>query len=155
MAHRTPIVILSFALLLGGCGSVPAPMLTVENVSVGERTEQGLVALFTIVGANEGSEPLPLRSVSYTVSLGGKQVFAGRRAPLVTLPPRGDTRFTIPAAVDARDLPAGTAGGVFEFTFNGRVIYSEPGPISTILFDSGISQPSTAFKGTGVLDLSR
>ncbi len=155
--HRTASLtatLLAFA-ILPACSSLTPPALSVEGVTVGERTAQGVVAVFTVVGTNPNPDSLPLRKINYRVTLGGKDVFVGERAPMVTLQPNGSQRFTIPASIIAADLPQGTSVGVFEFSLNGRVIYAEPGPISELLFDSGVSQPEAQFSGVGVLDLGR
>jgi len=143
------------AALLGGCSTTSAPGLKVEGVTLGERTQDGVVAIFTVRGENSGIDPLPLKRATYSLMLGGKTVFTGERMPLATLPGSGAQRFTIPASIPASALPEGTGRGLFEYTLSGRIVYSEPGPISEILFDSGISQPEASFSGTGVLDLSR
>ncbi|MGQ0628465.1 MAG: LEA type 2 family protein [Phycisphaerales bacterium] len=149
------VVAAGCAIGLGGCAGGPAPTVSVEDAVVTERTEQGVVALFTIAIENPTAEPLPMRSVDYSLALGGREVFRGVRAPTVTLPASGTQRFKIPAAIRAADLPQGTSAGLFQFTLRGRLVYSEPGPISEILFDSGVSQPEAGFSGEGVLDLGR
>ncbi|MCC6320849.1 MAG: LEA type 2 family protein [Phycisphaerales bacterium] len=139
--------------LLVGCTSVTSPKLTVASAAVGQRSAEGLELAFAIDGENSNDTGLPLRTVKYTVELGGERVFEGTRSPEATLRRMGVQRFVLPAVVKLADHPELASGGRVPYRVSGEVTYVAPGQIAELLFDAGVRVPTTSFSDSGELDL--
>ncbi len=149
-----PLIACACAVLfsfLAGCSTSQLPELEVAEVKVGERTDEGLVVVFTLSARNENAEPLPLKKIDYTLAIDGRQVFSGVRSPEATLRPNGSQLVRVPAVI--RLDPGGAPPvGVHQYVLAGRLTYLEPGKIAELLFDSEVSQPSAPFEARGTLD---
>ena len=97
---------------------------------------------------NPNNEPLPLRTVEYTVELTGKDgmTFRGTRAAEATLPSQGKHRLALPAAFPASVDLIGAS-----YRISGTIRYLKPGQIAAILYDYRVSRPSVDFSGTGTI----
>jgi hypothetical protein len=138
----------------GGCGWSAAPRIEVRDVAIVEQSEEAVVLAFRLRAENRGAEPLPLRTVNYRVSAGGREVFRGTRSAEVTAPRYGSQEFTVPVALTigpGGDLPDGPAGLV-PYALSGSVEYLLPGTIAEVLFDSGLRRPRAGFNDAGRLD---
>lgn len=135
------LVALAATALAAGCG-YQAPTVEVRSASVVERTDKHTLVNFTIEATNPNAIALPLRRIDYTVTSGGAS-FWGVRSPEATLQPGGTRTISFPAV-----LPA-AAGGGGAYTLNGTVLYTTPGQIAEILFDTGVSRPTVAFRSDG------
>ncbi|MGE3107164.1 MAG: LEA type 2 family protein [Phycisphaerales bacterium] len=136
--------------LIAGCSSYQAPSLQVLDARVIEQTPEGAVVQFTIQATNQNNNPLPLRDVEYSLSLGGEQVFTGIRSPEATIRQSGTQQFTLPAAVKASVLPP--AGSTTPYRLSGSLTYITPGAFAELLFDTGVRRPSTPLSGEGTLE---
>jgi hypothetical protein len=136
---------------LGGCSSQAAPSLKVTGAEVAERSEAGLVVLFTVEAENASGVEVPLRDVEYTVSLHGKPVFSGTRSAQATVRRYGVQDFYLPAAIPASQATQLT--GAVPYTVNGTVTYQVPGVLAKALFDMDVIRPSTGFEGRGVVEV--
>lgn len=135
---------------LAGCAGHSPPRLTLAGAGTGERSDQGVVLLFTLDAENENDHPLPLKSVRYSVYVGGERVFSGFRSPEATLRRFGTQQIVLPAAVaDASRLPAGPA----DYRVEGVLTYLTPGALAEALFDQGVRRPRVRFRGGGTIDL--
>ncbi len=143
---RTPATRLALgacaALAASGCG-YQSPTIEVKSASVVESTDRHTLVNFSIEATNPNAIALPLRRLDYTVAVGGAP-FAGVRSPEATLPPGGTRTITFPAV-----LPAGAAAG--SYTLTGTLLYTTPGQIAEILFDTGVSRPTVGFAGRGLI----
>jgi hypothetical protein len=148
--RHTPAALTLAALpLFAACSTAPTPSVEVVSATIRDQTADGAVILFTIEATNPSTTPLPLKRLDYTIDLDGKPLFTAARVPLATLAAGSKTTLTLPAALtpdQIRNLPINPA-----YRFTGLLIYSEPGPISEFLFDSGISQPEVGFSGAGTV----
>ena len=97
---------------------------------------------------NPNKDPLPLRTVEYTVELTGQSgmKFQGTRAAEATLPSQGKHRLALPAAFPASVDLVGAS-----YKISGTVRYLKPGQIAAILYDYRLSRPSVNFSGTGTI----
>lgn len=148
--HRLGVVAtVACTLWLVGCGATP-PIFKVADVGVTAESEQATVVTFILEGENPNDQPLPLRDVSYSLSLDGKHVFSGRRTAEATLPASGLQRVRIPVVVpaDQRVAPGTTA----PYHLSATVEYVEPGSLAEAFFDSGIRVPSVGFSESGTLE---
>jgi hypothetical protein len=138
-------------ILLGGCTSTRPPKLTVTSAALTERTADGMVLTFTVEADNMNPDPLPLRDVTYQVTLDGHSVFGGVRSAEATVRRFGTQSFTLPAAVP---LSGPAPEGTVPYTIQGSIKYLVPGALAETLFDIHVIRPSTDFAGAGVVDLS-
>jgi hypothetical protein len=144
-------LVASGAVVLGGCSSTKAPRFDAVGVSGSERSAEGLVLRFSVEGANENRDPLPLRTITYALSLEGREVFRGQRSPEVTLPGFGTRVFELPAVVPlAGSLPPGE----IRYQITGVVEYLEPGRLNEVLFDQRARVPEAPLSITGTFDPS-
>ncbi len=149
-SFRSLCLCASVVIVSAGCSSNRPPEVTLESARVIDRTPEGIVIELTLVGANENTDGLPLKSVDYTLTLNGKTVYSGRRAPEATLSGEASRRLRVPAPIAlGGDVRAGEA----EFAVTGSLTYIEPGKIAEILFDAEVSQPTVSFSGAGRVDL--
>jgi len=142
-------LIACIAAMLTGCSGTQAPTFKVLEATIKDRTPQGAVLLFVLEADNPNGDALPLRDVSYTVSLNGKQIFSGTRSAEVVLRRFGRQQFTLPAAyaLAADQLaPDGAA-----YAISGSLVYIAPGALAETLFDQEIIRPSADFSGEGTL----
>lgn len=128
---------------IGGCG-YQAPTVEVKSASVIERTDHHTLVRLTIEATNPNTLALPLRRIDYTIGSGGA-TFSGVRSPEATLPPGGTRTITFPAVLPAAAV--GNDGGAY--TLSGRIMYTTPGQIAELLFDTGVSRPTVGFRGDG------
>lgn len=136
----------------GGCSSYEAPNLKVVDARVTERSEEGLVLTFTLDAENPNEEAVPLRAVTYRVSLDGRQVFEGTRSPEATLRRYGTQQIRLPAVVAASEPSFGASEA--KYRIEGTLRYTTPGEIAEILFDTGVRKPSVGFSGEGTAGLT-
>lgn len=155
--HRTArtAVLLAACAGLTGCFSDPKPpAFKVVDVGVTERTSEGVVVTFTLEGANSNTDPLPLDSVSYTLSLDGRPAASTTRQAEATLPASGTHRVRLPVAIPVSESapePTGTSG----YRLSGTMVYRIPGSIAEVFFNTGVRRPSVGFGESGTLDFSR
>jgi len=143
-------------MVLAGCSSVSSPKLTVTSAAPMGRSDEGVALAFMVDAENPNESALPLRTIEYTVMLDGRPVFAGTRSPEATLRRLGTQQIVLPAVVRLADHPWLAAGlasaGKVPFRIEGRLTYVAPGQIAEILFDSGVSVPTSTFSGAGEID---
>ena len=143
---------ISVVLLLaaGGCSHTP-PSLKITGVSVGDRSEAGLVLNIGVEAENRNEVELPLREVRYTVKLEDGRGFSGVRSPEATLRRLGTQRMSLPAVFAlGPESPAPT--GVVKCEVSGTLNYISPGELAQTLLDTGVRRPSVSFKELTVVD---
>ena len=138
--HRS-IALFLLALLpaltvLGGCSKAIPPSFEAIGVQEIERNDERSVIAFTIRATNPNSEPIPLRSVRYSVTIDGDTVFEGVRSPETTLHKYDSSEFSLPAVI-----PVGYLRGSIDYELLGSVQYIPPGRLSEVLFDAEIKVP--------------
>jgi len=137
-------------LVLSGCG-YSAPTLRVAEIRLHERTSEGMVVMVSIDADNRNEVELPLRDVSYTVTLDNGLSFSGTRSPEASLRRLGTQRFRFPAVFA---FPEGAApSGPLAVSVSGRLSYTAPGRLAQDLFDAGIRRPGASFRGEGQVSL--
>ncbi len=137
---RCTALSLALGLAAGGAGcGYQSPVVSVGAATAGERTAAHTLVNITIEATNPNTIALPLRRLDYTVAAGGA-AFSGVRSPEATLPPGGTRTISFPAV-----LPAGAPAG--PYTVSGTLLYTTPGQIAEILFDTGVSRPTVSFGG--------
>ncbi len=144
-------------LMLTACQSQPAPRLEVSSVGVTDQGAEGMVVTFRVRAENRGDEPLPLRTVRYSLSVNGRPAFTGERQAEATVRRQGTQEFLLPVALslgEGHDLPALPTGDV-PYSITGNIEYELPGSIAEVLFDTGIRRPTASFGESGTLDFSQ
>ncbi len=98
---------------------------------------------------------MPLHEFRYTVSINGKEVYAGRRAGGATLSAVHTRQVLLPAVVpfdklgwNAQELPASMS-----YRVQGQLQFIAPNRLAQILFDTGVRKPKVSFKGRGEIHL--
>ncbi|MEM9064928.1 MAG: LEA type 2 family protein [Planctomycetota bacterium] len=147
-----PIAILLFLLsvALAGCSSHTTPTLHVVSAGVTERTPDGLKLEFALDAENPNDVPLTLREARYSLSLDGKTVFTGSRAPTATLARRSTQRLILPAVIPVQE--AAQLTGDVEYRLRGSLVYITPGELSERLFDARIRRPDADFGERGIIE---
>ncbi|MDX2116450.1 MAG: LEA type 2 family protein [Planctomycetota bacterium] len=155
-SFRAPCLLLPLLCSLASCGGYTAPNLVVEDAAVTEQTAEGVVVTFRVRAENRNAEPLPMRTVRYSFSMGGSNSFTGTRSAEATIPRFGTQTITLPVA-----LKLGEGGDLAQipdqpvaYTLAGNVEYELPGSIAEVLFDTGIRVPTAAFAERGELDFA-
>jgi hypothetical protein len=146
-ALKTPALALTLLALASatGCASSPAPSFRVVEARVEETTDTATVVAFYIEGVNESRDPIPLRDIRFTTTVGGTP-YEARRAGEATLARFSTRRLRIPAAFPTADFEPGTP-----FSIDGVVRYEANGAFARTLYDAGWVDHSVAFSGTGTL----
>jgi LEA14-like dessication related protein len=141
------------ALLLSGCSGFRAPAPTVTDVALTEATDDGLALAFALDIRNPNDEALQLHEFRYTLSINGKQVYAGRRAPDVTLSAEATQQVTLPAVIPFHRLgwTPETRPDKARYAMSGKLVYLVPSTFAKILFDSGVRRPRASFGRRGEL----
>ena len=154
--RRVQLVALAAAMLciLGGCKSYRAPVFTVIDARMTDRSEEGYVLEFTLEGENVNDEAMPVDSVIYTLDMNGDRVFEGIRMAEATLPRFGTQQVVLPVAIKAGEAAA-SPDGSYEYLFAGTVVYEIPGAIAETLFDTNIRRPTTTFSEKGRLNFEQ
>lgn len=144
LRRTAPALALTLAGGMVGCSGARSPILNVVGVEQVDQTVDGSAVLVTIDAENPGSEPLPLRELSYTVRI-GSATFEGTRSPEATLRAFGTQRLVIPAVFAPGAAPSSGAG----YTVSGTLLYVAPGELAEALFDAGLRRPTVSFAGAG------
>jgi hypothetical protein len=130
---------------LAGCGGT-APVLTVTEAYVAERSESGTVVHFVVKAQNVTLDPLPMRAIGYTPSAQGAPVGKVDRWAQATAPPGGTVIFEIPVAVPS------PAPGSSTVSVAGKVAYVPGGHFRELLGEIDLPLPTTDFAGTLPID---
>ncbi|MEZ6235319.1 MAG: LEA type 2 family protein [Phycisphaerales bacterium] len=136
--------------LLSACSSVAPPRLSIADVQVREVTPEGSSMVVFVRAENPNDKPIPLRSLDYSVSMGGQHVFAATREAEATLPRFGTLDLPLPVSVPATDRPIGPS----DFDLSLTLRYRAPGKLNETLFDAGLLRPSVSAGGEGSADLT-
>ena len=155
---RTTLLAISLpalALLMVGCESYSAPVLSMSRAEPTERTPDGCAMVFTLDARNENEDALPLRTVEYRLDLNGREVFVGTRSAESTLRRLGTQQLKLPAVVVLTPDTQPLAAGLAHYRLTGSMYYVTPGRLAETLFDSGVHTPSVGFTFEGEIDLSR
>jgi len=149
---QTTLIILLIASTLTsvGCSSVRDPRFETMGVREVERTETRTVYAFLVKATNPNKEPIPLREVSYKVTLDGDYTFEGVRSPETTLHTYGEHTFELPAVFE---LTPGQLSGVVDYKLNGSVKYLRPGALAEVMFESKVSVPKAGFHLRGQVNV--
>lgn len=120
-----------------------------------EATDEALALAFVLDLTNPNPAAVELDEFTYTVSIDGMKVYAGRRAAEATLGASGSRRITIPAVIPfhdlgwtARTLPADAA-----YKIRGRLRYLAPSQLARIFLDTNVLKPGVGFAGEGRVEL--
>jgi LEA14-like dessication related protein len=138
-----------------GCSRFSAPTVSVNEVSVIDATQDALALSFVMDLKNPNQAAVPLHEFRYTVSINGKEVYAGRRAGGATLSAVHTRQVLLPAVVpfdklgwNAQELPASMS-----YRVQGQLQFIAPNRLAQILFDTGVRKPKVSFKGRGEIHL--
>ncbi|MFG0246962.1 MAG: LEA type 2 family protein [Phycisphaerales bacterium JB052] len=149
MLDRAPLLLTALVLLmgLGGCSNALAPSFEAVGVREVERDADRSVLEFSVRATNPNPDPIPLRSVSYSVSIGDSIVFEGVRSPETTLHTFSSHEFVLPAVV-----PSALLEGSFDYALQGSVQYIPPGRLSEVLFDAEVRVPVAPIEIIGTIN---
>lgn len=141
------------ALLLSGCSGYRVPEITVTEIALTEVTDDAVALAFALDIRNPNDEALQLHEFRYTLAVDGKQVYAGRRAPDVTLSAAATQQVTLPAVIPYHRLgwTAEARPAQARYALSGRLVYLVPSTFAKILFDSGARRPKASFSKRGQL----
>ncbi len=84
--------------------------------------------------------------IRYELRSAGRVLFRGVRSPEATIPPEGSITFRLPVPLE--EPPHGLA-----YELVGEIRYIAPGALAEACYDHGLSRPSMALRGRGVIDL--
>lgn len=166
------VVLVSMAVVLGGCLGT-TPRVSTGRLELGSQTDQGVVLNLVVLAENPNRDALPLGDVHYEVDLGGTRVFKGTRSAQATLRRFGRHEIILPVALTREEWErlgskgvagasdkAGTASDGssaaraldIPYRATGHVQYTPPGPLVSVLEDSGLWMPSVGFDIGGNMD---
>lgn len=145
-------ILLGIASLLGGCAFHSTPTLTVTDARITERTADGVKVEFEIDAVNDNDVPLTLRETRYSLSLDGRTVFRGARAPTATLARRSTQRLVLPAVIPTASF--GELSGEMSYRLSGSLLYLTPGELSKRLYEAHLRRPDASFGDRGVIDFT-
>ncbi len=147
----TLFAVLSMSALLSiGCSSVKSPRFEMLGVREVEHTETRTVYAFSVKATNPNKESIPLKEVSYTVSLDNTHVFTGVRSPETTLHTYGEHTFELPAVFE---VPRSKLNGIIDYKLVGSTKYLRPGKLQEVLYDSKLSVPKAGFNLRGKINV--
>lgn len=112
-------------------------------------SDQGVELVFHVAAINDDKDPLPLRKVTYSLSLDGSEVFSGVRSPETTLSRYETHEIDLPAIVPAS---YDTRTGSVPYRLSGSVTYLTPGKLAEILFESNVLVPKADLDVSGEID---
>jgi LEA14-like dessication related protein len=153
--HITIVLIPLFlaALLIStGCSRVKAPRFESMGVKQLEQTDSRTVYAFVVKATNPNKEPIPLKEVTYTVTLDRTHTFNGVRSPETTLHTYGEHIFELPAVFD---ISPNDLTGTLDYKLQGSVKYLKPGKLNEVLFDSKVSVPKADFTLRGKVNVDK
>ncbi|MCZ6492903.1 MAG: LEA type 2 family protein [Phycisphaerales bacterium] len=138
-----------------GCAGHRSPTISLAQVAVTESSDEALSLAFVLELKNPRNEALDLYEFTYSLAIDGRPVYQGRRAAEATLSAAGTRQLTIPAVVPFARLgwtPAERAGQV-TYALTGTVLYSTPGDLARLLFETGVRRPKISFAHRGQVRL--
>lgn len=133
-----------------GCSNIKSPRFETVGVREVEHTETRTVYAFSVRATNPNNEPIPLKEVTYSVSLDNTHVFSGVRSPETTLHTYGEHIFELPAVFE---VPRSQLNGIIDYKLAGSTKYLKPGKLQEVLFDSKISVPKAGFNLRGQINV--
>jgi hypothetical protein len=148
-AKRGIVVLLATGCVTGGlvgCSSHAPPSFELADVYTQGDGPDGRVVVFVVEGINDSTAQLPLRDVTYSVSLDGGEVVSARRTAEATLPAKGSQTFELPIGL----ADGQSVGGAYRLT--GSVEYQLPGALADLMFDNNIRRTRAGFSFSGQLD---
>jgi len=117
-----------------------------------ERTDSRTVYAFIIKATNPNKESIPLKEVSYTVTLDNTHKFSGVRSPETTLHTYGQHTFELPAVFE---IAPGKLSGIVDYKINGSVKYLRPGKLSETMYESELIVPKAEFHLRGQVNIDK
>lgn len=139
--------------LISGCRNFPPKLppkvekvtARVVELRIAERSADGTRFEAVIELDNPNRFALPLREVTYSVSVGGQSQSLVDNAHR-TVPGKGSQQVVLPASFPI----TGDLTGV-NYNVSGRVEYEAPGELRDALTEAGIPLPTSGFAGKGSL----
>lgn len=151
LTHIALLAVFSMSTLVSiGCSSVKSPRFEMLGVREVEHTESRTVYAFSVKATNPNKEPIPLKEVTYTVSLDSTHVFSGVRSPETTLHTYGEHIFELPAVFE---VPREQLNGIIDYKLVGSTKYLRPGKLQEVLYDSKLSVPKAGFNLRGKINV--
>jgi hypothetical protein len=142
---------LAGAALLSGCRGTLAPTLQVVSITIPDETPDALVIYIAVEADNPNRDPLPLRDVTYTVFLDGREVFSGTRSAEATIRRFGKQVFVLPAVVQ---IPQDQrSADLASLRIAGSVVFRKPSAFDQTLYEQGLARPRAHFSHEAGLDL--
>ncbi len=143
---------LLLCLTLGvGCAGYKAPTVRVKEAARTRMSDEAVALAFVLELENPNPIGIELDEFTYTISIDGTKVYAGRRAAEATLGASKSRQLTIPAVVPfhlvgwtARTIPARAV-----YRIDGELRFVAPTQIAQILFDTGVFKPKVGFSDEG------
>ncbi len=123
---------------LTGCSNYQPPRFEAMGVREIERGPDHTVVSFTIQATNPNREPMPLGQTTYSVWIGGQELFSGVQSPEATVHTYATHLFELPAVLPASAL---SGAGELPYEIRGKVIYQQPGALADVLFDAQLVVP--------------
>lgn len=125
--------------------------MAITGASLTDRSAEAAVVEFTLEASNPNDFELPMREITYSLSVDGSRVFKGERAAVATIPRNGTQTVSFPVVVPMGE--GGVQPGLHPYTLSARIRYSLPSQLADVLFDAKISRPSVSVKDRGEIDL--
>ena len=134
--------LLLMLLATAGCG-YRAPGVRITGASIGARGPDAVQVIFEATVTNPNAQALELDELGYRLTVEGREVYTGRRAPGANLASLGEQRLALPAVIP---LGAVSAETPLVCRLSGWLRYRTPGQIAQRLFDTGVRRPKTGFR---------
>lgn len=145
------LALLASAAGLTACSGHAQPRAVVADAALRETTPEAAVVEFLVETANPNDIELPMRRVSYSLSVDGRRVFSATRDAMATMPRGGTQTITLPAVIPMG--PEGVAPGLHTYRLSGRIYYSLPSQLADVLFDARLSRPDVSISDEGEIEL--
>jgi hypothetical protein len=141
---------------LCGCSAYRPPTVRLAEVSMSERTTEGVTLQFAFDLHNPNHEALELIAFNYRGTVDGRTVYEGRWSAQATLTPDGGARLSIPVVVryDRAGWAASEVPASVQCKVSGRLMYITPSELAETLLDMGVRRPRTRFSGASRVALA-
>ena len=147
----TRLAPIALAAVAAGCSRPGPPRFEAVGVTRAGASDEGVELVFRIAAINDDPDPLPLRKVTYSLSLEGAEVFSGVRSPETTVSRFETHEFDLPALVPAS---YDTRTDPVPYRLSGSVTYLTPGKLAEVLFESDILVPEASLNLAGEIDFA-
>lgn len=147
--HKGALLLVLVTLNLLGCISAHPPTVEVVGAEVTETGPDASRVEVLLMLSNPNDISLPLKQVSYQVSVEGAEPYAYVDLPARVLPPNGVQSVRLPAVVTESE---GESLSGASWRVSGTVTYVPENQLRAFLTETGVPLPLALFSARGVLE---